>query len=73
MNLRVRHWGARQSQGLTWLLAGVGLLAFSFFEPNYRILWIILGLGMIWNGQRLMRQVETPFERKQREMRRTQL
>lgn len=73
MNLKVRHWGARQSQGLTWLVAGLGLLGFSFFETSYRILWIIMGIGMLWNGQRLMKQVETPFERKQREMRRNQL
>jgi hypothetical protein len=73
MNLKVRHWGAKQSQGLTWLVAGLGLLGFSFYETVYRILWIILGMGMLWNGQRLIKQVETPFERKQREMRRNQL
>jgi hypothetical protein len=73
MNLRVSQWGARQSQGLAWLVIGVGILVFSFFETNYRLLWIALGAWMIWNGQRLFKKVETPFERKQRESRRTQL
>jgi hypothetical protein len=73
MNLKVSHWGARQSQGLTWLVAGLGLLGFSFFETKYRFLWIIVGVGMLCNGRRLMKQVETPFERKQRELRRNQL
>ncbi len=73
MNLRVRQWGAKQNQGLTLLIVGVGFLAFSFWETSYRILWIALGLWMIWYGQRLLRQVETPFERKQREARRERL
>jgi hypothetical protein len=73
MKLRVGSWGAKQNQGLTWLVVGLGFLFFSFFETGYRILWILLGCGAIWNGQRLFRQEETPFERKQREMRRNQL
>jgi hypothetical protein len=73
MKLRVSHWGAKQNQGLTWLVVGLGFLGFSFIETDYRILWIVLGCGAVWYGQRLFRQGETPFERKQREMRRNQL
>ncbi len=73
MNLRVKQWGAKQNQGLTWLVFGLGFLIFSFFETEYRLLWILLGLWMIWMGQRLLKHVETPFERKQRESRRNQL
>ncbi len=73
MNLPVKHWGTKQNQGLTWLIVGLGFLGFSFWETGYRFLWIVLGLWMVWYGQRLIRQVETPFERKQREARRERL
>ena len=73
MNLRVREWGAKKAQGACWILGALLLFALSYYDATYRYIWLVVGIVMIWYGQKLLKAVETPFERHQREQKRTQL
>lgn len=69
----VRHWSANKIQGACWMLAGCLVLIYAFYDATYRYVWLVVGIVLIGYGQRVFRKVETPFERRQRELRRTQL
>jgi hypothetical protein len=55
------------------MLAGCLVLIYGYFDATYRYVWLVVGVVLIGYGQRVFRKVETPFERRQRELRRTQL
>ena len=69
----VRRWSANKLQGACWLVAGLLVVIYAFFEVTYRYVFLVIGIGMILYGQRVYRKVETPFERRQRELKRTQM
>ena len=69
----VRQWSANKIQGACWMLAGCLVLVYAFFDATYRYIWLVVGIALIVYGQRVFRRVETPFERRQREIRRTQM
>jgi hypothetical protein len=73
MNLRIREWSTNRLQGGTWMLVGLLVLLWAFYEPDYRYVWLVLGVAMVVYGFKLFRKVETPFERRQREIRRMRL
>lgn len=69
----VREWSANRIQGACWLLAGLLVLIYAFYDATYRYVWLVVGIALILYGQRVFRKVETPFERRQRELKRTQM
>jgi len=73
MNLRVKEWSAKKIQGAGWILGALLLFACAYYDLTYRYIWLVVGIVMAWHGMRVFRTVETPFERRQREMRRTKL
>ncbi len=55
------------------MLAAFLVLLYAFYDATYRYVWLTVGIVMLWYGQRVFRRVETPFERRQRELKRTQM
>jgi hypothetical protein len=73
MNFRLSAWGAKKIQGASWMIVGLALVIYSYYEPDYRYVWLVIGFALAVYGNRIFRKTETPFERRQRELRRTQL
>ena len=69
----VRSWNANKIQGACWMLAAFLVLLYAVYDATYRYVWLAVAVVMIWYGQRVFRKVETPFERRQRELRKTQM
>jgi hypothetical protein len=69
----VRNWSANKLQGGCWMLAGLLVLVYAFFDATYRYVFLVAGIALLLYGQRAFRKVETPFQRKQRELKRIQM
>ncbi len=69
----VRNWSANKLQGGCWIFAGLLVLIYAFYDATYRYVFLVAGIGLLLYGQHVFRKRETPFERRQRELKRTQM
>jgi hypothetical protein len=64
-----RIWFYEKMQSLLAFLIGLGFVGVSILDSQYRYLYILLGILAFFYGYRNLKRKETPFERKEREMR----
>jgi hypothetical protein len=70
MNL---EWISDKGTGLLWGTAGLGLLAIAYFEAQYRYFYLCVALlALIYAYKQIVRR-DTPFQRRERELRRKRL
>ncbi len=69
----IRSWSANKLQGSCWMVGGILVLLYASYDATYRYVFLVAGIALILYGQRVFRKVETPFERRQRELKRTQM
>ena len=67
------EWIAEKGTSLLAFLIGIGLIGISFLEPQYRYFFLCVAVVSIWYGYRQLKKHATPFERREREMKRKQL
>jgi hypothetical protein len=67
------EWIAEKGASLLAFLIGLGLIGVSFLEPQYRYFFLCLSLIAIVYGCKRLKKHDTPFERREREMKRKQL
>jgi 4-hydroxybenzoate polyprenyltransferase len=67
MNL---EWIAQKGMSLTAIVVGLAFLAVAFFEGQYRYFWLCVAIVFFVGGYRQFRKRHTPFERREREIRR---
>ena len=62
-------WIYEKMPSLLAFLIGLGLIGISILDSQYRYLCILLGISAFYYGYRYLKRKETPFERKEREIR----
>jgi hypothetical protein len=67
------EWIAEKAASLLAFLVGLGFVGVSFLEPKYRYFFLCLALVAFVYGCKQYRKHDTPFERREREMKRKQL
>lgn len=67
MNL---SWISEKSTGLLAILIGLGFIAISYFDAQYRYFHLAVALVALYFGYKRISRQETPFEKREREMRR---
>ncbi len=67
------EWIAEKGASLVALLIGLGLIGVSFLDPQYRYFFLCVALVALAYGYRLYKKRDTPFERREREMKRKQM
>ena len=67
------EWIAQKGPSLLALLIGLGFVGVSFLYPQYRYFFLFIALVAIAYGCKQFRKHDTPFERREREMKRKQM
>jgi hypothetical protein len=67
------EWIAQKGSSLTAFAVAIGLLGLSFYHSQYRYLYLCVALAVFVCGIKLFKKRETPFERRERELRRNRL
>ena len=62
-------WVNEKMPSLLAFLIGFGLIGVAILDSQYRYFYILLGIMAFYYGLRNWKRKETPFERKEREMR----
>jgi membrane protein implicated in regulation of membrane protease activity len=62
-------WVWEKMPALLAFLIGLGFVGVSVLDAQYRYLYILLAILAFYYGYRYLKRKETPFERKEREMR----
>ncbi|MBP1608849.1 MAG: hypothetical protein H6Q04_1084 [Acidobacteria bacterium] len=62
-------WVNEKMPSLLAFLIGLGLIGVAILDSQYRYFYILLGIMAFYYGFRNWKRKETPFERKEREMR----
>jgi len=62
-------WMWDKAPSLVAFVIGLGLIGIALLDAQYRYLYILLAIVAFYYGYRYLRRKETPFERKEREMR----
>jgi len=64
------EWVSEKSTGLMWLLVAVLFVAFAFLYDTYRYVHICVAIVAFVFACKQLRKRNTPFERREREIRR---
>jgi hypothetical protein len=67
MNL---EWISQKGTGLMAIVAGLGLIAFAILHSQYFYFYICAAIAAFIYGFRRFKKRDTPFERRERELRR---
>jgi hypothetical protein len=67
------EWIAEKGTSLFAFLIGLGLIGASFLDPQYRYFFLCLAVLAIAFGCKRYKQHDTPFEKREREMKRKQM
>jgi len=62
-------WMWEKIPSILAFLIGLGFVGVSILDAKYRYLYILLGILAFYYGYRNWKRKETPFERKERELR----
>jgi hypothetical protein len=62
-------WIWENAPSLIAFIVGLGFVGVSFLDAQYRYLYVLLAILAFYYGYRRFGRKETPFERKEREMR----
>ena len=66
-------WISEKSTGLLALLIGLGFLGMAYFNAQYRYFHLAVALVALYLGYKRISRRETPFEKRERELRRNSL
>jgi hypothetical protein len=66
-------WISQKSTGLLAVLVGLGFIGIAYFDAQYRYFHLVVALIALYFGYRRITRRETPFEKREREIRRTSL
>ncbi len=66
-------WISEKSAGLLALLVGLGFLGLAYFDSQYRYFHLAVALVAFYFAYKRITRRETPFERREREMRRNSM
>jgi hypothetical protein len=66
-------WISQKGAGLMAILVGLLFIAFSFLHSQYRYFHICVAIVAFVYGYRQFKKQDTPFERRERELRRKAL
>ena len=66
-------WISEKSTGLLAVLVGLGFLGIAYFDSHYRYFHLVVALVALYFGYKRIARRETPFEKREREMRRNSL
>ncbi len=64
------EWIAQKGTGLMAIIVALGLVAVAFIESHYRLLYICCAVIALVYGYRQFRKRDTPFEKRERELKR---
>jgi 4-hydroxybenzoate polyprenyltransferase len=67
MNL---EWISQKGTSLTAIVIGLGFAAIAFVHSQYRYFYLCVAIVALVYGYKQFRRRDTPFERREREMRR---
>ena len=70
MNL---EWISEKGTGLMAVAVGLGFVAISYFDAHYRYFHLCVALVAFIYGYKQIKKHDTPFERREREIRRKRL
>jgi len=63
-------WISEKSTGLVAIVIGLGFLGIAYFDAHYRYFHLAVALIVLYFGYKRVTHQETPFERRERELRR---
>jgi hypothetical protein len=63
-------WISEKSTGLVAIVIGLGFLGIAYLDAHYRYFHLAVALAALYFGYRRITRQETPFERRERELRR---
>ncbi len=64
------EWIAKKSTGLMAIIVALGLIAVAFMESRYRFLYICCAVIALIYGFKQFKKRDTPFEKRERELKR---
>lgn len=67
------EWISEKGAGLTAFAVGLVLLVISYFESQYRYVFLVGGIIALYFGYKQLRKRDTPFQKRERELRRKRL
>ncbi len=67
MNL---EWISQKGTSLLAIAVGLGFIAIAFIHSQYKYFWLCLAIIALVYGYRQFKKRDTPFERREREIRR---
>ncbi len=67
------EWISQKSAGLIAIAAGLALIAVGFFNRQYRYVFLCVAVVVLVYGYKQLKKRCTPFERREREIRRRTL
>jgi hypothetical protein len=70
MNL---EWISEKGAGLIAFVVGLGFIAIGFFDSQYRYFHLAVAIIAFGYGYKQIKRRDTPFERREKELRRKQL
>jgi len=63
-------WISEKSPGLVAIVIGLGFLGIAYLDAHYRYFHLAVALTALYFGYRRITRHETPFEKRERELRR---
>ncbi len=67
MNL---NWISERSAPLLAVVIGLGFIGIAYIDAQYRYFHLVVALAAFWFAYKRLTRRETPFEKREREMRR---
>jgi predicted membrane protein len=67
MNL---EWISQKGTGLMMLIVALALIFMALFDSRYRYLYLCVAIFLLIYGYRKIKKRDTPFEKRERELRR---
>jgi hypothetical protein len=67
------EWVAEKGTSLLAFLVGLGFIGVSFLDPQYRYFFLCLAIVVIAYACKRYKKHDTPFEKRDREMKRKQM
>jgi hypothetical protein len=67
------EWISQKGSGLVAIVIGAGCVVIACFNAQYRYLFACAAVAAFWYAFRQLRKRDTPFEKRERELRRKTL